>query len=421
MCEHKGAMDIMYTELSHLQKRLASALNMIDTDNRALISLRSVDRLDEGARASLVEATPTAVWQVSPREDGEKWRLSTQVPPLFQSTLSRLWYVNDCVRFTTSADDPAEKAGPESLPCDMWFWQPTSRASCKFSLAKFELDDFFKKQASLSPSQRVMCNDETGTKGTCSLFILPRNVKILMRDSMEVLREEAPNVYVLCKEYARSLAQIYGVTMETLVNETQLVITRASTDTGIPLQLARKDMYNRGPLTHAVIGLSQSMHDMAPSLVKGKDRKISRFTVKEGTMIVLDGEASARYAHGMPGKGQAGTGQQAVVYYMLTFDMDYTNPVVTGFVPELRAPVLVTPILDDQIVSGRKLPDLSGFPPYKRTPAQITIKSMFSRVQALESFLMMREGRPAPEETDHFSSSSSLCVGENISSIIMAE
>ena len=428
MCAYrhdKYTMDVMYTELANLQNRLTNALNMIDTDNTTLIALRNSDRSDsrECVRSSVIEAMPTTVWKITPASGSQKWRLAMDVPPLFHTTQSSLWFVNDCIRCTTSADDHEEKVEPDSLPRDTWFWQPTNAASSRFSLAVFELHDLFKKQASLGLAERIPYKDETSTIGTYSLFLLPRNVKILMRDSMKILHETCPIVYAVCQEYAHSLAQMYGVTMESFVNETQLVITRASTETGIPLQIARMGMYNRGPLMQAVIGLSQSLHDIAPTLVKGSDESLLRFMVPEGTMVVLDGDARARHALGMPAKGLVNADQSEVVYYVLTFDMDYTNPVVSGYVPELRTPVLITPVLDEQVVSGRKPPDLSGFPPYKRTPAQITIKSMFSRIQALESFLITRQGRhlPSPlhEEPDH--SESSLCVGENMSSTIMAE
>ena len=421
---HHFTMDVVYSELSNLQKRLGSALNMVDTDNQTLIALRRSDRSDRGdiVRANVIEALPTAVWKITPETN--KWKLATSVPALFQTTPSRLWFVNDCIRCTTSADDPEERVKPDSLPADAWFWQPTSSASCRFSLAILELHDLFKRQASLGLSERIPYRDETSTRGTYSLFLLPRNVKILMRDSMDILRATCPSVYELCHEYAQTLAQMYGVTMESFVNETQLVITRASTETGIPLQIHKIDAYNRGPLMQAVIGLKQSLHDIAPTLVNGADKSLLRFMIPEGTMVVLDGDARARHAHGMPAKGQVNTHQSEAVYYTLTFDMDYTNPVVSGFVPELRTPVLITPVLEEQVVSGRRLPDLSCFPPYMRTPAQITIKSMFSRIQALESFLITKTGRdlqdPASEEADH-SPSTSLCVGENISSMIMAE
>lgn len=282
-----------------------------------------------------------------------------------------------------------EKADAGALfPAGVSLWHSSDHARRIIPMVRHDLKEIFE---SVKKSSSWGIPYDSSRRG---LFSMPGGSRLCFHGCMHLIREHAPYLHRFCLEGAVLAAHMYGLNLSEFGMVSKLVIHQHDPREGVPMNLLESShaRYDGGPVLLICLGIPVSSHDMAPAL-SSPDNSAEppvRIVVPEGVMMVIDGDARFRYAHGFP-RGQTGAGEY---YYCITIYMDCIQQTsIMGYERETRTLIMTTPMVREHIISTR--PELRSRTNVHGTLQRDTlwrlVQQMRTRLRMAESFSMVHQ------------------------------
>ena len=362
----------------------------------------------------VIEASPSCVWRLC---------LPPKMPMVphscgYMGHTERRAFIRRATALPRLSWGSVEKERLPAPPTGVRLWHPTERAQVMLFHARHDLEELF--AGDTAARMMIPCVlDRRAHRPTALLET--RHGALAHRDGLRLLALRSPYLAKLCKEYARMARGLYGLSAAEFECLARLSVRHHAADArqkGLLMLLTGGGFYDGGPALHVMVGQASVAHDMTPVLpadvgATSCDESV-RMIVAEGVMIVLDGHARARYAHGYyPADDEHAGGKED--FYTLEWSLDCMRRTRTiGSVRALGWLVMYTPVLRRhclQLGAPRTTPPDDGAAMEQRAdmwpincPAYQLIAQIRARLQVRESYLL---SQPA--------------VGENSPSRSMAE
>jgi len=302
-------------------------------------------------RDTIVEARPMGSWWLDPEQFPA---CPTAVPPVHKLAVSRRWFVRKQTACATriarmDATEEDDASAITTMPRDARLWYPSDSARKLLGIALHDIARLFSMQMT---APTLPCNNDSDT-GVYALFSTPESTKhaILYKDSIDILSYLCPCLGRLCDEYAHMMCWLYGLTMAEFGDITHMYITRHTAGkTTELLETTDNGRYAGGPFVSVGIGRAHLFHDFNPVLTTSTSTALPvRVKVGEGVLMVMDGYAKTRYAHGHP------VTEEKSAYYTLNFQMGCTpRTLCVGIERVTNGMIMYTPFIPEHVVSTRK-------------------------------------------------------------------
>lgn len=338
-----------------------------------------------------------------------EWRLAREIPASRQSQASRREFAREATTLQTCMSLGKVQHGCTAPPMGLSLWH--TQSTRKLILIRHDLERMFELD---KISSSMPYTDEQG------YFALPGKRQLYFRDCVELIRESHPYLYGLCMEYAEMGCTMYGLSMQEFSSVSRLHISMCKSNVGRPLILqdSLQSRFDGGPIFIGSVGIPVTTYDLTPSL-PAADRSAepcTRVGVREGGLMVLDGDVRFRYACGIP-KGQGG---QNGVIYTLTIHMDsMEQTLVVGYENETKTIIMYTPLITrSEAIPHWVSPYPSPMERQKNTTLGQLIHKIRARVAIAESHVL-REGYAANKGLSLVGRS--LCAARKSPSRAMAE
>ena len=150
--------------------------------------------------------------------------------------------------------------------------------------------------------------------------------------------------------------------------------------------------YTGGPFLTVGIGRPHVYHDLVPILPTPHACSMPvRVKIGEGVLLVLDGCAKTRYAHGHP------VTDDASHYYTLNFQMDcMRRTLYTGFEEETHGLVTYTPVVPEHVVATSPDTPSPVAIRMESCPLWILLLEIHTRLRVAESLLLTQGHKQKP-------------------------
>lgn len=346
---------------------------------------------------TVIEARSMGAWKLDPEQFPV---CPASIPSVHKTTVSRRWFVRKhtaCTqRMTAGADKggiTAEGGSTGFMPRDVRLWYPSDSARKLLLMGRRDLDLLFASQI-----QTLPCCDESKEAGTVTLFATPDYIRhsILYKDSIDVLSQHSPYLARLCDEYAHMMCWLYGLTIDEFGELAHLYITRHAAGFGKRTELLETSdngRYTGGPFLSVGIGRPHLFHDFCPVLATSTraDKPLIpvRVGVGEGVLLVMDGYARIRYAHGHPAT------DEQTPYYTLNFQLDcMRRTLCTGVEKVTHGIVTYTPFIPEHVVSTSRDTVSAVSIRMDSCPTWSLLMEMHTRLKVAESHLLTRGHKP---------------------------
>jgi hypothetical protein len=340
-------------------------------------------------RNTVIEARTMGVWRLDPGMVPAR----PSIPAVHTKNTSRRWFVRKHTGMVThmmeSTDDEDGQLG---MPQDTRLWFPSDEASKLLLAGKHDADLLFSSQMN---QPTLPCNDELEEAGKFTLFSTPGPIKhgILYRDAVDILAQHGPLLARLCDEYARVICWMYGLTIDEFGEITHMYLTRHSH--GLKTELldtVDNGRYTGGPFVTVGIGRPHVYHDLVPILPASHACSVPvRVKIGEGVLLVLDGCAKTRYAHGHPETDDRSH------YYTLNFQMDcMRRTLCTGVEEETHGLVTYTPVVPEHVVATSPDTPSPVAIRMESCPLWVLLLEMHTRLRVAESLLLTQGHKKQP-------------------------
>lgn len=355
---------------------------------------RQVKEPDEGWdwRNTVIEAQPVRILRLTP--GGDKGLFRGDIPSMHQIPAHRRWYVTEQTQVVTTNWQADQIC---ALPPGVSLWHASDTVRRLIVLAMHDAVELFRGQ---TVECTLPANDEWRACGRLTLFETPGPAELCFKDSVRLLAYHGPYLARLMREYARSIAWMYGMPRSQFEEACRVHVTWHAPGISSPARLAPASpcRYENGPIVRVAIGKPVTAHDLIPALpdISSSQEHPVRLEVSEGVMVCTDGHARMRYSHGYPCQ------QSEKGWFTLTFLLDCTRQsLAVGYDRETRSLIMATPIRKDRVVPGTTLDS----PPRGSVTLDllgVLVKDMRLRLRVAESHLLS-----APYEKAFTSSPSS--------------
>ena len=340
---------------------------------------RRADDKDEGWdwRNTVIEAQPIRLLRLTPIGDTAVFR--KDIPAKHQKPAHRRWYVAEQTQVLTTNWQAVQ---PGALPPGVSLWHASDTARRLIVLAMHDACELFRGQ---TWQCTLPANDEWRICGRLTLFDTPGPAELCFKDSVRLLAYHGPYLARLMREYARSIAWMYGMPQSQFEEACRVHVAWHAPGSSSPARLspASSCRYENGPIVWVAIGKPVSTHDFIPALPDiSSQEHAARLEVSEGVMVCTDGPARVRYSHGYPCQ------QGEKSWFTLTYYLDCTRQsLAVGYDRETRSLIMATPIRKDRVVPGTALDS----PPSGGLALDLMgalVKDMRLRLRVAESHLL---------------------------------
>lgn len=336
-------------------------------------------------RNTVIEAKPIRLQRLA--VPGDQVPFKGEIPSKHQTSTSRRWYVSEQTQAETG-EWPA--SSPAMMPAGVSLWHASDQAKRLTILAMHDATELFRGQVQ---ECTLPAHDEWRTSGRLTLFATPGPAELCFRDSARLLADRAPYLARLAREYARSIAWMYGLHAHEFELACRFHVAWHAPGSANPARLAPASpcRYENGPIVQVAVGRPVVTHDLVPVLQDascvGREYPV-RLEVSEGVMVCTDGPARMRYSHGYPSLA-AVDGKHGNNWFTLTFFLDCTRQsLAMGYDRETRSLIMATPVRRDRVMAGSSPESVPSGGGLGLDLMGVLVKDMRLRLRAAESHVL---------------------------------
>jgi hypothetical protein len=166
---------------------------------------RQMKEKDEGWdwRSTVIEAQPVRLLRLTPAGDNAVFR--GDIPSMHQTPTHLRWYVAEQMQVLTTNWQAVQHSG---LPPGVSLWHASDTVRRLIVLAMHDATELFQGQ---TKECTLPANDEWRACGRLTLFETPGPAELCFKDNVRLLAYHEPYLARLAREYARSIAWMYGM------------------------------------------------------------------------------------------------------------------------------------------------------------------------------------------------------------------